>query len=523
MRLDRVYIDGFKNLKKVEIDFDQSHLTTVIIGENGSGKSNLIEAIVDVFRFVDLNSSPPRYKYEIDYCIEGNKVKLSNLTGKDEVSCDGEKISRKMFKSKQSSYFPDLVFGYYSGGGRDLEKLFDRHQQIYYDAIKREEDIEKCSQALDNRRLFYCRPIHGELALLSFFLHPTKKVSDLLKGKLNITGFHSALAILHEPWFFNKGKVKSSQEAHNIWGAKGPAGKCARQLRNIAFHPINAETTMVEDYRSKILNEIQLANFVKNFKNLKELMKIYPNDRDFFAALESMDISDLIRELHIWIQRTNDTSGEISSTDLSDGEQQLMMVLGLIRLSRGKRALFLLDEPDTHLNPYWQHSYLELIQQWTEITAEDSQSHIIMTSHNPLTISSLKKEEVRVIEDRESGTSVAPPYTDPVGLGFTATLTEIFGLSSSLDQETQHKLDERNELAKIKNRSSEQDLELAVLNDELKRLGFIFENREPLYHKFLQSLQDTRYANKPILTREQLEKRRAAMTKIIQQLKSKTD
>jgi recombinational DNA repair ATPase RecF len=55
MRLDHVYIDGFKNLKGVDIDFDEERLTTVVIGQNGAGKSNLIEAITDVFRFVDMN------------------------------------------------------------------------------------------------------------------------------------------------------------------------------------------------------------------------------------------------------------------------------------------------------------------------------------------------------------------------------------------------------------------------------------------------------------------------------------
>jgi recombinational DNA repair ATPase RecF len=53
MRLDKVYIDGFKNLKQLEVGFDEAPLTTVLIGQNGAGKSNLIEAIAQVFRWVD--------------------------------------------------------------------------------------------------------------------------------------------------------------------------------------------------------------------------------------------------------------------------------------------------------------------------------------------------------------------------------------------------------------------------------------------------------------------------------------
>ena len=36
MRLDKVYIDGFKNLKQLEVDFDESKLTTVLIGNSST-------------------------------------------------------------------------------------------------------------------------------------------------------------------------------------------------------------------------------------------------------------------------------------------------------------------------------------------------------------------------------------------------------------------------------------------------------------------------------------------------------
>jgi S-adenosylmethionine synthetase len=58
-----------------------------------------------------------------------------------------------------------------------------------------------------------------------------------------------------------------------------------------------------------------------------------------FAALEAVDISDLFRDMHVWVSRVNDTSGDVSFADLSDGERQLLMVLGLIRISRGKRTM----------------------------------------------------------------------------------------------------------------------------------------------------------------------------------------
>ena len=65
MRLDKVSIDGFKNLRGLELDFDERQLTTVLIGQNGAGKSNLIEAITLVFRWVDLRRNEPRFRYRV--------------------------------------------------------------------------------------------------------------------------------------------------------------------------------------------------------------------------------------------------------------------------------------------------------------------------------------------------------------------------------------------------------------------------------------------------------------------------
>jgi predicted ATPase len=519
MRLDRVYIDGFKNLRAANVDFDESRLTTVVIGQNGAGKSNLIEAIVDVFRFADLNRGVPRYRYEIDYRLGGHRIRLSNLEGSPSISCDGEKISRAAFERDRAAYFPDLVFGYYSGGSRRLEQLFDSHQRRYYDDVKLNEDPEDCRRALGERRLFYCRPIHGIFALLASLAFPNRRVSALLKEKLGVSEFHSALAVFREPWFAKSRKKKALADAHELWGAKGPAGACARAMRDQAFCPIAIEDRPIDDYRDKGITEPQLGAFLRNLTALKKLTESYENDREFFAALEAMDISDLIRDLHVWVTRPDDQSGDVSFSDLSDGERQLLMALGLIRISRGKRALFLLDEPDTHLNPHWQHSYLELIHEWTEIAAEESLCHIVMTSHNPLTIASLDREEVRVISLGENGkTQILPPYIAPKGMGFTSTLTEIFGLATSVDSETQRDLDERNMLARIDKRTKDQDRMLIEINDKLARLGFMFEDREPLYNEFLKALKDFRYADRPPLNPAQVEERRKAMNLLVRSL-----
>lgn len=519
MRLDRVFIDGYKNLKNLTVDFDEGCLTNVIIGQNGAGKSNLIEAIVMVFRHVDLRRHEPKFHFHIEYRIETTKIALSNMNDQPPITVDGKVVSRSEFVKRKADWFPDLVFGYYSGGSRRLESLFDSHQRAYYDVIKRNDNNAECVDALANRRLFYCRPIHGILALASFFAFADADVEKELKERLGIIGFDSMLAQFREPWYAKGGRKMKVENARNFWGAAGPAGGTARELQSVAFHPMAVTGNSIDDYRDKQQSESQYAAFLKDYDSLKKFSSAFSSDQDMFYALEAMDISDLIREIYLWVTRTNDSTGDVSFADLSDGERQLLMVLGLIRVSRGKRALFLLDEPDTHLNPHWQYGYLDLIKQWTGNAADSNNCHIIMTSHNPLTVSALTRNEVRVLSvDQDGSLSANPPYTDPKGLGFTSTLTEIFGLQTSLDSETQKMVDDRNVLARIDKKSEAQQRELIKKNDELSRLGFMFEDREPIYDQVLKALQDIRFTGRPPLTPAQIEERRAAMSKLVKSL-----
>lgn len=529
MRLDRVCIDGFKNLKGLELDFDERQLTTVLIGQNGAGKSNLIEALVQVFRWVDMRRQAPQFRYRVDYRIrpqdshgtvnEPLHITLSNRPGEPELAVDGRTVTRAEFERNKSLWFPDLVFGYYSGGSRRLESLFDAHQRRYYDAIKLEDDPAKCSAAQRERRLFYCRPIHGVLALTALFAFPDDQVTRELGQRLGIQGFHSLLAHLRQPWFA-KGKRKGvDQSPENLWGAAGPAGRTAHAFKAAAFHPFALQGNAIDDYRDKQQSESQYAAYLHSPSALSEFAKSFGSERELFYALEAMDISDLVRDMLVWVLRSNDESGDVGFADLSDGERQLLMVLGLIRVSSGQRALFLLDEPDTHLNPHWQHSYLKLIQDWTGIAADADDCHIVLTSHNPLTISALTRNEVRVITQEADGrVTAAPPYADPKGMGFTATLTEIFGLASSLDLETQRLVDERNELVQLAARDDLQQCRLIALNDQLARLGFLNEDREPLYQDFLRTWHDLRYADRPPLTPAQVAARRSAMKELIKQI-----
>lgn len=52
MKLEYLYLDGYKSLKKVSLSFkeqESSAFVNFLIGQNGSGKSSLLEAIGLIF------------------------------------------------------------------------------------------------------------------------------------------------------------------------------------------------------------------------------------------------------------------------------------------------------------------------------------------------------------------------------------------------------------------------------------------------------------------------------------------
>lgn len=518
MRLDRAEIDGFRNLDAFEIKFDKRRLTTVVIGENGSGKSNLIEALVAIFRAADLNSNV-HFTFEVNYRLGGRNITLSNKSGNVVATLNGKELTKSAFEERRADVLPDMVFGYYSGSSRRLERLFDDHQRRYYDAIKTNEDEAACRAALAERRLFYCRSIHGVFALTAFFSFPDQEVLQLLGEKLRIGSFVSALAHFREPWFA-KSKPRSVRDPYKLWGATGPAGACARAWLNVAYHPIDLEDQPRDDYRDKDESEAQLACFIRSKDNLAQLAANYSSDAEMFAALEAADISDLFRELVLWVSRPKGY-GEIAFSELSDGERQLLMVLGLTRISRNKRVLFLLDEPDTHLNPSWQLDYLKLIKSWTGEGEEADNCQFIMTSHNPLTIAALRKEDVRVMVDAGGRVRAYEPRVDPRGLGFSGVLMDVFGLPSAVDEPTQELMAERNGLIREDGLTLRQKARLEELNFKLASMGITYEHRDRAYREFLKHFDKLdREGDRP-LTPDELEEMAKESQRVIEEIRNR--
>jgi len=507
MRLDKLWIKEFKNLRDFDIDFDEKQMTTVLIGHNGTGKSNLIEAIVIIFRDLDLGN-PPAFSYNLTYFCRERKIQIEaepeKKSNRTLITVDGERISFTEFTKKSGRiYLPKYVFAYYSGPGNRLESHFDKHQETFY---------RELLDGTDNplRPLFYARDIHSQFVLLSFFSFDDKESGEFLEEYLGISELESVLFILKKPpWPSKKGDKR-------FWNARGVVQGFLSELYKHSLAPIRNTERISIGYR-KSQREEHLYLFIPNQERLKKLAEVYGNNRDFFKVLESTYISELIHKVRIKVKMKN-LDGNITFEELSEGEQQLLTVFGLLKFTKDEESLFLLDEPDTHLNPAWKLNYLNVLEQ---VVGNLQTSHVIMCTHEPLVIGGLLKSQVQIFakEPQMLKITTETPEIDPRGMGVAALLTsELFGLSTTLDLETQKKLDRKRELYLKSKLTIDENEEMRELANELGELDFTRTIRDPLYDKFVRALMSRDEFKKPILTPEERRKQEKIAREIIDEI-----
>lgn len=504
MKLDKLWISEFKNLKDIEIDFDQDELVTVVIGWNGAGKSNVIEALVIIFRDLDLHK-PPSFAYKLEYLCRGNRIIIEAkqtdvkkeqynvlIHPKDEPEKVITDKYTDFFNNKEREYLPSNVFGYYSGPSDRLATHFYEHQRKFRDQLLYPEKHGLDEKTLPLRPLFYAQKVHSNFVLLSFFLGADDKVKKFLKEKLFIEDIESVLFVLNKPdWTSKEGDPR-------FWNATGVVRPFLDRLFSASLAPMRKTIKVSHPMKKNPENVDALFLYLKDLEALKEVGN-NTSDKDFFKLLESIYFSNLIHEVRIRVKIKNKNGSDelLTFRELSEGEQQLITVLGLLRFTRDDESLFLLDEPDTHLNPAWGMEYLSFLQDvagldWKKIELKGKKSqnsHIVLATHNPLVISSLDKTQIQIVKRDENTLNVyaEPPKYSPKGLGVTGILmSDMFGLRSDLDSETLKSLDDHAQLIAQDNLSEDDIDNLKRLESTLDEAGFLRAYSNPYFSAFIK-------------------------------------
>jgi predicted ATPase len=531
MRLDEVTIGDFKNLRDLHVEFDQESPYTVLVGENGAGKSNLIEALTLIFRNLDLDIHAP-FAYTLRYTCRGHEIRVEadqDRTPRFWARREGvgpfSELARRAFIAEDDDgrplYRPSYVFGYYSGPSDRLASIYERHRERYYSWIIRSRDQRGGIELSDPntlRRLFYAQTLYGQFALLAFFMEPETARDDdrsFLREELLIDGLDSVLFVLGRPSWHRQGGDS------RFWNADGEVRDFLGRLYEAALLPARMPRRIPTDFgRNPSVESLYL--FLPNTDSLATVYRSYRNQYAFFTALESTHLSRLLGEVRTRVRMTPAAGGgAVTYRDLSEGEQQLLLVLGLLKFTARDETLFLLDEPDTHLNPAWSTRYLEFLDRFIRRRAT---CHIVMSSHDPLVFAGLERKQVRIFRRDSLGRAMAEvPDRDPRGMGVAAILTsDLFRLRTTLDPATQGELDRVRILSMERQLSPEHEAEMQRLKVALRTKGFELTSRDPLYELFLRAWterEDPAWTRAIQLTPEQRRDRANLAAQIVEELR----
>jgi AAA15 family ATPase/GTPase len=488
MKILKLHIKSkFKNLENFIFEDNSSTQMQVIVGQNGSGKSNFLEALAFIFanlyRTKKLQKNT-KFSYELEYQYNTLLIHIeSELDKIPSFWVNNKKLTQQEFEKDKFIYLPQHLIAYYSGVSERLKDI----------SIKYKDDA-----------FFYLRDRHSKLAFLTCMAFTDHIFGDFLEKSMGVMGLEYVVFEFEQD-IFDKEDLTS--------------------LNRTILGGIKREGIKKDE--APLSYTLSFEKIQKIVKDLQEIEEKEDIGLHFFHALESLYTSNLVKNITINVKRNNTS---IPITELSEGEMQLLLVLGFVRLFKDKECLFLLDEPDTHLNPLWQWQYLGFI---STLTDESNKSQVILTSHQAMTIGGLEKEKVRRFIQTDNNIEAKMPDESPKGMGVAGILTEIFGIPSTLDIDTNKELERRRQVESmlynyekgtpipekenLVNLKKERD----VLNTKLDNLGFSRVTRDPLYQKFQAKFdEEMNYRKSQLrpLTTEELAKQDELMEQILKKL-----
>jgi ABC-type Mn2+/Zn2+ transport system ATPase subunit len=487
MKFRRLQISGFKNLNSCDIEFPNSPLISAVIGSNGSGKSNLTEAIIQIligFYF----EKPPKFQFKLEFVTQNREVVLERILTSVQIHVDGERIpldafARRLRDGQAQVFYPELTLIYYSGECRRVEKLISRYSR-HFQKITREPDTDR------QRPLFVqSSNQQSKIILLSLFAH---KHNELLR-MLRLEAIQELSLNLRSPEGFDP-----DRDEPKLWNTQGSIRRIVAAIDETADRQTDAshlvtesDSTVPTPRRGSSKGYIERKYEFSTGKDggLEKLAERLAKSGDnLYLALEALRSRSLFRSVKFEILG-RDSESAFDFDQLSEGEKQLLAVIGALKLTNQNDNLVLLDEPDTHLNPGWSWEYPSMLGQALG-SERQRNSTVLMATHDPVMISGMLRDQVLLAHSPSSGkASFTRPVRDPRGQGVANLLCsrEFFGLPSSLDKETQRLMDERLELSLKGELTAEDKRRLARLNELLQIVQPGLSEWDPEFVEFLRS------------------------------------
>jgi predicted ATPase len=393
MRLKSVFISEYKNLKDFSLSFEGDSFIDIFVGKNGSGKSNLLEALIEIFQHIisfDSDRSELFFNYTINYKLGDSEVEIR---WHDEVlSIDG-----KIRKTVGNTPIPENILVYYSGHNDSVEKLVQQHESKYSKKIK-------TSSIDDSRQIIGIGPKYKELLLAVLLMQSGEcKARDFIKQKLGISQLGLEIPgsqerttpviklVLDRPNYAKNNiefNIINNDEIDRYWNPVGITKNFVEQLHT-CIDSSPGGLTVTNGYLGaddRYVLYLDIAKIQKTF--------IGTSAQELFRQFDNLKTLGMLTEISVPLSLEGNTNGSISY--FSDGQFQSVYIYAITELFKDKHCITLLDEPDAFLHPEWQFEYLKQVVEISEQATKTN--HILMTSHSASTIVTAEESTINLFD-----------------------------------------------------------------------------------------------------------------------------
>ncbi|MCJ2137414.1 AAA family ATPase [Methylobacterium sp. J-026] len=377
MRLNSVFISQYKNLRDFSLNFEGDHFIDIFVGRNGSGKSNFLEALIEIFDHIygfKVSSPGPDFDYEVAWDIGGATTTLRWFSR--QMSING--VARKQLGKTR---MPANVIVYYSGQNNTVAALIRRYRDSYRRSVK------KANVAASPRFIGIGPDYKTLLVALMLMLPEASQARRFLCTKLGIevTGGTTRLKLRRPVVAHKTRQYDPLDNGQLFWGVKGIARTFLDQLMRCITEDFSPASLYDRDSDTYELG-IDVAKYRKVFDTL-------PSD-EVFCQFNALRALNMIADISIPVRLAANT--EVSSRAFSDGQFQSVYLFAISELFKDRECITLLDEPDAFLHPEWQFDFLH---QTLAISNHGARTnHILMSSHSASTIAAKVECRIRQIE-----------------------------------------------------------------------------------------------------------------------------
>lgn len=337
MNIKSLKIEDYKNL-----DIELIHNSDIIalIGNNGSGKSNLLEALSLIFKSLYKKSETVSF----DYCIEyenTNKKRIRIEKKKTKITFKVDDV----VAINIDEFLPKKVVAIYSGEEDRLwTKIYFPIYEDFVRSINRTNITGLATKSNQMPQMLYLNKYYWHLSLLSMVISDLSDNQDFVKDVLKIATID---------------KIKFDFNTANY---KNYAGSPVLDFINIIdkkseytleeFKKIISDNGIAD---ADVFNNLYIANSPKGSKIINDIIILYNE--------------------HLTIE------------DFSEGEKKLLLIKAAFEFAEQEDSLFILDEPDAHIHLNNKDQIIKTFEPYKK------NRQIVFTTHSPTVTQAINDDE----------------------------------------------------------------------------------------------------------------------------------